>query len=62
MKQTPYQRVQRIMNFYYNRGINSERVNDIYRKIVKQCNYWGQLKGRHKMSCATQKTVINLNQ
>ena len=60
MKQTPYQRVQRIMNFYYNRGINSERVNDIYRKIIKKCNYCGQLKGRHKMSCATQKIQIQL--
>ena len=32
-KQTPLQRIKRIMNFYYNRGINKESVNDLYRKI-----------------------------
>lgn len=61
MKQTAYQRIKKIMNFYYSRGQNREIVNDVYRKIIKQCNYCGQLKGRHKMSCATQKIVINLN-
>jgi len=34
-KQTPLQRIQRIMKFNYNRGLNSERVNAIYRKIIK---------------------------
>jgi len=23
------------MDFYYRRGVNSERVNDLYRKILK---------------------------
>ena len=32
-KQTPLQRIKRIMNFYYNRGCNKESVNDLYRKI-----------------------------
>lgn len=36
MSQTPYQRIKRIMNFYYNRGVNSERVNKIYLTIIKQ--------------------------
>lgn len=34
-KQTPLQRIQRIMKFNYNRGLNSERVNEVYRKIIK---------------------------
>lgn len=32
-KYSPYQRVLRIMDFNYKRGLNSERVNDVYRKI-----------------------------
>lgn len=35
-KQTPMQRIQRIMKFNYNRGLNSERVNAVYRNIIKQ--------------------------
>jgi len=35
-KQTPLQRIQRIMKFNYNRGLNSERVNKVYRKIINQ--------------------------
>ena len=31
--QTPLQRIKRVMNFYYNRGINKESVNELYRKI-----------------------------
>lgn len=34
-KQTPLQRIQRIMKFYRERGLNSERVNAVYRKIIK---------------------------
>jgi hypothetical protein len=33
-KQSALQRIQRIMKFNYNRGLNSERVNEIYRKII----------------------------
>jgi hypothetical protein len=32
-KFTNWQRILRIMNFNHKRGINSERVNEIYRKI-----------------------------
>jgi hypothetical protein len=35
MKQTPLQRIKRVINFYYKRGVNSERVNNIYKKILK---------------------------
>lgn len=34
-KQTPLQRILRIMKFNHNRGLNSERVNEVYRKIIK---------------------------
>ena len=30
---SPYQRVLRVMEFYHKRGLNSERVNEVYRKI-----------------------------
>lgn len=33
-KQSPRVRINRVMKFYYNRGINSERVNNLYRKII----------------------------
>jgi hypothetical protein len=36
MKQSNYQRIKRIMNFYYQRGQNREKVNEIYRKIIKE--------------------------
>jgi hypothetical protein len=32
-KFTNWQRILRVMNFNYKRGLNSERVNEIYRKI-----------------------------
>jgi len=38
MKQTPYQRIKRVMLFYEKRGVNKESVNDIYRTILKQRN------------------------
>lgn len=38
MKQTPLQRIKRVMNFY-KRGCNKESVNEIYKKILKnRCN------------------------
>ena len=30
----PIVRIKRVMQFYYNRGVNSERVNNLYRKII----------------------------
>jgi len=30
----PITRIKKVMKFYYDRGINSERVNTIYRKII----------------------------
>lgn len=30
----PITRVKRVMDFYYKRGVNSERVNTLYRKIL----------------------------
>jgi hypothetical protein len=35
MSQTPYQRIKRVMQFYYNRGQNRENVNEVYRTIIK---------------------------
>lgn len=35
MSQTQYQRIKRVMQFYYNRGQNREIVNEVYRKIIK---------------------------
>ena len=32
-KYSDLQRILRIINFYHNRGVNSERVNAVYRKI-----------------------------
>ena len=29
------QRIKRVMNFYYQRGVNKESVNRIYYKILK---------------------------
>ena len=36
MSSSNYQRIKKVMNFYYNRGICSERVNNVYFKILKQ--------------------------
>ena len=35
-KQSPMQRIQQIMNYYLRRGGNSERANNVYRKILRQ--------------------------
>lgn len=34
--QSPLQRINRIMKFYYSRGQNREIVNEVFRKIIKQ--------------------------
>ncbi len=34
-KQSCLQRINRVMKFNYLRGCNSERVNAVYRKIIK---------------------------
>jgi hypothetical protein len=31
----PIVRIKRVMQFYYFRGVNSERVNNLYKKILK---------------------------
>ena len=32
----PTTRIKKVIEFYYKRGVNSERVNNLYRKILKQ--------------------------
>ena len=34
MSASNYQRIKRVMNFYYSRGVNKESVNIVYRKII----------------------------
>ena len=34
MSYSKYQRIKRVINFYYKRGVNKESVNDVYRKII----------------------------
>jgi hypothetical protein len=36
MSQTHYQRIKRVLQFYYKRGQNRENVNEVYRKILKE--------------------------
>jgi len=36
MSQTQYQRIKRVLQFYYKRGQNRENVNEVYRKILKE--------------------------
>jgi hypothetical protein len=35
-KQSPLQRINRIMDFLWKRGNNKESVNEVYRKIIIQ--------------------------
>jgi hypothetical protein len=35
-KETPLQRVKRILDFNHKRGNNKESVNEVYRKIINQ--------------------------
>lgn len=34
MKQSDLQRIQRVLNYYYKRGVNRESVNKVYHKII----------------------------
>jgi hypothetical protein len=34
MKQSNLQRIKRVMDYYYKRGHNSERINAMYLKII----------------------------
>lgn len=36
MSLSNYQRINRVMKWNYNRGINKESVNAVFRKIIKQ--------------------------
>ena len=36
MSLSNYQRIKKVMLWNYNRGVNSEKVNEVYRKIIKQ--------------------------
>ena len=33
--QSPLQRIKRVMDYYYRKGGNSERCNNVYRNIIK---------------------------
>jgi hypothetical protein len=35
MSLTPLQRIKIVLNYYYRKGTNSERVNKVYRNILK---------------------------
>jgi uncharacterized protein (DUF2062 family) len=35
-KQSPLQRINRIMDFLWKRGNNKESVNNVYKKIIKE--------------------------
>ena len=37
-KQSNLQRINRVMKFYYLRGQNREKVNEVYRKILSEKN------------------------
>jgi hypothetical protein len=32
----PLTRIKKVMDFYYKRGTNKERINELYRKILKE--------------------------
>ncbi len=34
MKQTPLQRIKRVLDYYYKMGTNKESVNKVYHKII----------------------------
>jgi hypothetical protein len=52
---TNLQRIKRIMKFYELRGVNRERVNNVYRKIIAKCKSCGLQNGNHKISCYNNK-------
>lgn len=35
MKQSPLQRIIKVMNYYYRQGANKESVNSVYKNILK---------------------------
>jgi hypothetical protein len=39
MKQTPLQRILKILDYYAKRGHNSEKINQLYFKILKNGKY-----------------------
>ena len=45
MSASNYQRIKRVMNFYYKRGVNKESVNSVYFKIIN-LKKWKQQKTR----------------
>jgi hypothetical protein len=53
---TNLQRIKRILQFNYRRGVNKESVNEVYRKIITKCKSCGLTNGVHKISCYYQKT------
>ena len=36
----PLTRIKKVIDFYYKRGTNKERVNDLYRKILNEEKKW----------------------
>jgi hypothetical protein len=36
MKQSPLQRIIKVMNYYYRQGANKESVNNVYKNILKK--------------------------
>lgn len=36
----PITRIKKVMEFYYKRGTNKERINDLYRKILNEEKKW----------------------
>lgn len=35
-KESPLKRINRVMKFYYLKGVNKELVNRVYRNVIKQ--------------------------
>jgi chorismate mutase len=52
---TNLQRIKRILQFNYKRGVNKESVNEVYRKIIAKCKICGLQNGNHKISCYNNK-------
>lgn len=57
---SPKQRILIVINYYYRRGYNSERVNKVYKNILNKCKYCGQSNGVHKLSCSTKKIILHI--
>jgi hypothetical protein len=60
MSLSKLQRIKIVMNYYYKKGYNSERVNEVYRKIISKCKICGLQNGNHKMSCYFNKAKKGL--